>query len=638
MLLSDHEKFPMTPSKKTHLPYITALPSLPLGAGHSSIDIVLKNDDDTIPILELSPVLSAGFSTPAESPNVIDLVSPSPSSLYESAFHDSIIHCKNDDEIIDLSSPSPNPATKPLVLPTTKRSGTDSVEILSPVLTSKPNKALCRPQNTAAFVVQKRSRSESIEVISPPRDIKHAKIKQRNPTEDITLARIQVHDFFRTLNEVRDAIFAQEEPLGHKWIKNQTKLRRDGTAGHVTFRCNRQSHHLPKHNMSLDPSDHRRGRSVRVGCQAHVNVCQNAGGWHVTVADFEHNHGRLVPAGGRVTRPPTKEQQAIISDYAKIPKIKQSQVAAIVKNHPEFIQKPLEPRQITNILNTARSAAQDKIAAAGGDFNSILTSLEERARTEGWKYDVLLNDSNTVTAIWWQSGTQNELGKRFHDILLNDNTYNRNNCGYVLNTGIIVDSSGKSRNAFYALHAREDVATHSWVLRCYIKHTGIAPEIFGSDRDGALIRSVAEIAPLSYHFYCLHHTQSNVVKHARQHLGGHLGSFLQDFWAAYCAVSPEGFERLWRRLISNYPPLEDYLHGELYSCREQWAWAWVSTKFTAGIRTTGRVESENRVSKAFAGAKTSAKQLFDLLNERTMQQTSDHLERVRDVSLSTSCT
>ena len=267
----------------------------------------------------------------------------------------------------------------------------------------------------------------------------------------------------------------------------------------------------------------------------------------------------------------------------------------------------------------------------GGDFNAILTILQERARTEGWKYDVLLDDANIIIAIWWQSGTQNELGKRFHDILLNDNTYNRNNCGYVLNIGIIIDSSAKSRNVFYTLHAREDVATHSWVLQCYIKHTGFVFEAFGSDRAAALIQSVPEVSPLSYHFYCSHHTQGNVVKHARQHLGGSLGPFFQDFWATYRAVSPEEFERLWKRLISRYPSLKDYLHRELYSCREQWAWAWVCTKFTVGVRTTGRVESENCVSKEFAGAKTSAKQLFDLLNERTMQQTSLHLQRVRDV-------
>ncbi|KAF8060906.1 hypothetical protein FPV67DRAFT_1423234, partial [Lyophyllum atratum] len=56
----------------------------------------------------------------------------------------------------------------------------------------------------------------------------------------------------------------------------------------------------------------------------------------------------------------------------------------------------------------------------------------------------------------------------------------------------------------------------------------------------------------------------------------------------------------------------------------------ISTMFTAGVRTTGRVESENRVTKASVGAKTSSKQLYDFLNERSSQQTSHELQRVRD--------
>ena len=282
----------------------------------------------------------------------------------------------------------------------------------------------------------------------------------------------------------------------------------------------------------------------------------------------------------------------------------------------------------------ARSNAREEIVAAGGDFHAILASLAEKEQKEGWKYEVQMNESNTITAIWWQSDVQNELSRRYHDLLLNDNTYNRNNCGYILNIGIIIDLSGASRNCFYALHAQEDTLTLSWVLECHTKHAGIAPEVFGSDRDAALIRGVAETSPLTFHFYCLHHTQGNVVTHARQSLGGRLGSFLQDFWATYRAVSPDEFERLWHQLMTKYSEMENYLNGELYSCRERWAWAWISTRFTAGVRTTGRVESENRISKVAVTAKTSPKQLFDFLNERTLQQSVHDLQRVRDVCYS----
>lgn len=194
-----------------------------------------------------------------------------------------------------------------------------------------------------------------------------------------------------------------------------------------------------------------------------------------------------------------------------------------------------------------------------------------------------------------------------------------------MNIGIVVDSFGKSRNAFYALHAREDAATLSWVLQCHITNAGVSPDTIGSDRDTALIRSISETCPLSFHFYCLHHTQGNIVKHARTKLSNQFSSFIQDFWATYRAVSPDEFERLWGELTLRYPAIQDYLNEELYPCRERWAWAWISTRFTAGIRTTGRVKSENHISKSQVGAKTSAKQLFDFLNQRTKEQSSQDL-------------
>ncbi|KAJ6596407.1 hypothetical protein DFH09DRAFT_905426, partial [Mycena vulgaris] len=47
----------------------------------------------------------------------------------------------------------------------------------------------------------------------------------------------------------------------------------------------------------------------------------------------------------------------------------------------------------------------------------------------------------------------------------------------------------------------------------------------------------------------------------------------------------------------------------------------IGSIFTAGVRTTGRMESENRVNKAIGGPKKSLRQLFDGLNDRTNDQT-----------------
>ena len=169
----------------------------------------------------------------------------------------------------------------------------------------------------------KRLRSESVEIISPPRLLRPRKEESGDLKRELGLLPdvVRVGSCFKTLEDARQAVFAQEEALGHKWITKQTKKKNDRVV-RVTLRCNRYSNPIPQHLLAIDPSDHRHGRSVRIGCDAHVNVCQPvAGGWHVTVTNFKHNHAPLVPPGGSITRRPTKEQRAIIADLARVSKI-----------------------------------------------------------------------------------------------------------------------------------------------------------------------------------------------------------------------------------------------------------------------------------------------------------------------------
>lgn len=197
----------------------------------------------------------------------------------------------------------------------------------------------------------------------------------------------------------------------------------------------------------------------------------------------------------------------------------------------------------------------------------------------------------------------------------------------------MIDSFGKSRNAWYALHQKEDTETHMWVMQEHLKAAEQPPEVFGSDRHASLIAAAALTMPTALHIYCLHHLNGNVAQKVRVILGADWKPFQRDFWAAYHAVSPDEFDRLWKHLTVSYPAAQQYLDEELYSCRQRWAWAWIGSVFTAGTRTTGRVESENRVNKVIGGPKKTLLQLFNGLNDRTNDQTELDLIRQRQVSL-----
>jgi hypothetical protein len=285
-------------------------------------------------------------------------------------------------------------------------------------------------------------------------------------------------------------------------------------------------------------------------------------------------------------------------------------------------------------MTNSRREAREHTSALGGDFQAVLSSLEQKSAEDPcWFYRIMLSEAGVVTAIFWQSPTQVELAKRYGDVLVSDACYNCNNVGYPLNIGIVVDGDCKSRNVFYCLQASEDVETDCWMLECYLSSTGYPPTTFMSDRHATLLATVASMMPLTDHLYCIHHLGSNVDQQLRSTLGSRWGEFQSSFWTVYRTVSPEDFVDGWERLVMKFPEAREYLNSQLFPCRERWAWIFTAHKFTAGIRTNGRVESENRVTKAFGGPKTSIKQLFDNLVERTHGQSVQEMERARDVRL-----
>ncbi|KAJ3910840.1 hypothetical protein F5877DRAFT_55871 [Lentinula edodes] len=84
-------------------------------------------------------------------------------------------------------------------------------------------------------------------------------------------------------------------------------------------------------------------------------------------------------------------------------------------------------------------------------------------------------------------------------------------------------------------------------------------------------------------------------------------------------------------MLSSYPSAEPYLKAQLYPCRHRWAYAWISTRFTAGCRTNGRSEGEHKVLQSVGNPKLSMYQVYNGLNERTNGQSAQDMIRVCDI-------
>ncbi|EDR01209.1 uncharacterized protein LACBIDRAFT_312304 [Laccaria bicolor S238N-H82] len=414
---------------------------------------------------------------------------------------------------------------------------------------------------------------------------------------------VGVFSVYQSIDEAEAAVYTHEEALGYRWKKAQSEKDSYGQLKKRTYQCNCYYTHTPTHAVNIDPSDHLQGKTIKTNCKVHVNVNRKGAQWVITTAVWDHNHARQIPEGAPIRRRPTEEQKVIISNLATSSSscFTHGQLATVMKTQTGTI---LEPRQIGNIMGQARREARQEVEGLGGSMHAIIAKLEELAReTHGWLSHIKVNKDGVVTGVWWQSPLQRDLGQR------NDNTYGRNEAGYPLGIGIVIDGHGHSRNTWYAFQALEDHVHHAWVLRCHLDSAGFAPNTFISDRHHSLISAVKEVLVSSEHIFCMQHLDGNVDKNLRRVIpSDQWMPFKNDFWAVYRAISPENFDIKW-----------------------QWAWVYVSHKFTCGVRTNGRVEVENRITKTFGGPRKSLKDLFDGLNERTDGQSLQETLWVQDI-------
>ncbi|KAJ7820287.1 hypothetical protein B0H13DRAFT_2377898 [Mycena leptocephala] len=551
---------------------------------HDSNSKFIKSNREPEPIA-LAPLLSSFSELPqAPSSRIVLNLAPTPEPKTS--------------DVTDLCTPSPAPKPR-----APKKEVADDVIDL----TLSPMGCRPLPRRVLAFLKLKSDPdtimfdSDSLDQL--PRSDSHKensmvppKVTDSDRSVDMVDA-VRVGSFFPTFELGQAAVYGREARFGHIWRVGQTKRASDGSKRRVSLRCNDYGDpNAATHSDDIDPSDHRAGRTIRTNCSAHVDLAVvPGGGWHVTLIDRTHNH----PA-------------QLVSQYAASGNFTRSHLSHILRaRFPDHI---LEPRQVSNLLNASRKEANDEIMALGGDFQSVLGRLRElKEEDPRWDWDVLLDEHQVVVGLWWQSQAQAELAIRFYDVLINDNTYCRNQYGYPLNIGIAIDSHGSTRNIWYAVHRSEDIETHNWVFSSYLRGARRPPEVLGSDRHPSIIASASDKLPLTFHFYCLHHLGGNVETNLRLALGADWDNLKRDFWAVYRAVSPVEFERQWNDLTTKYPSASKYLDEELYPCRHNG-------------------QGENRINKAIGGPKKTFLQLFNGLNERTGDQTAKDLIQVRQSS------
>jgi hypothetical protein len=380
----------------------------------------------------------------------------------------------------------------------------------------------------------------------------------------------------------------------------------------------------------LDPSDHRVSKTIRKNCPARVIVRLNRDGlYRLTTVCLDHNHATLADDELPPYFGPSNEQKALVQDLSLARNLTRRDVRTLLT--ARFLDRPLTLSQVSNLMDAAKRSRRNHVEDLGGDMVATVTRLLEMKEADSrWVVHVEVDaKTNRFSRLFWMSPNMIDIGRRNSDVIVNDITLMRNQYNVPLNIWVVIDHQFKTRNIAYALQTSETIEDHQWAIDHLFAVIQPPPDgAYFSDADQA-ISSVLKTRGV-WHGLCLHHLSGNITKNLAPVLGALFQSFLTSFWHTYYSISPEVFETRWNRLLDDFPRCRNYLGRVLYPTRERWAWAWVATRFTCAVRTSGRVESENRVNKLFGNTKTSFSDLTKALISRADDQVaSERLETIK---------
>ncbi|KAE8184867.1 hypothetical protein CF328_g7723 [Tilletia controversa] len=341
---------------------------------------------------------------------------------------------------------------------------------------------------------------------------------------------------------------------------------------------------------------------------------------------WSHNHSAHFitnnPPSGQTPIPPA--EKALIQALTASGTAKTDRRAVWELLRAAIPGSALSLRQVSNVIDNTKRARHQALSSMGGDVAFLLSWLaEEKNKDARLIYHFQVHQQTGVLQrLFVSSAPMIDALQQFGDVVIADVAQGRNVYNMPLNLFSVVDGAGRTRNVAYVVQDREDQESHEWVLTHLLATYGNQPRIIVSDQDAGFSSAVQSILPSSHHILCIWHIWQNITKNVKPKLRGKWPKFAEVFWCVYKAPSPAAFEKRWTAFLQMFPSAEPYLGANQYHTRKSWAAAWVRTKFTVNVRTTGRVESENGVNKLLGGRKTTLTDLF----KRLLCRADDQLE------------
>ena len=108
-------------------------------------------------------------------------------------------------------------------------------------------------------------------------------------------------------------------------------------------------------------------------------------------------------------------------------------------------------------------------------------------------------DKYELRGLFWMTPHQLELGRRFHHLLIHDNTYKSNTFGMPLGLFTSVNQHGHTVITAQCVVKGEKTEEYDWAFKCYLRAVGVAPRVLYTDRDPAVEGAVSTFPSTTKH-------------------------------------------------------------------------------------------------------------------------------------------
>lgn len=277
---------------------------------------------------------------------------------------------------------------------------------------------------------------------------------------------------------------------------------------------------------------------------------------------------------------------------------------------------------------------------------------------EGWFYQHEVDSEQRLTRVFWMDPNQRALFRRYNDVVVHDTTFKTNRFEMPLHCFVVVDSENKTRLVASALTLGQKESDHAWVLESLKASVGVFPKVLLVDNDAAMDAAIANSAESTQVVNCIWHINKNIRSKLVSILGRERWlQFKAKFYTTRDTITPREFQVQWESLMMEFGAARAIHNAEisdgdgndqsdddgdvadddegsaeeqtnprgsaskirvylqrLYKRRQYWGGPWVHTTFTAGMRSTQRVEKTNHLIKVALNNRKSLAELFDAIN------------------------